>query len=354
VSAATTAMILAAGLGTRMAPLTNERAKPALRLFDLPLIAWPMAGLARSGVKRLVVNLHHLPRTLEPELVRFSRRLGLDLRLSHETAEILGTGGGVRAAAPLLLEPGPGTMLLLNADSLFLGDLSAACEDHRAAGREASMLLQPSPAGERYGLVQTAGDGRVISIVGRPAPAEPPAAQWMFIGIHVFEPDLLRRIPAGRAVDINAEVYRGMIRSGEAVGGIPVDGCWLDFGTPRQFLHSALVLLADRAFADDGLPLEPPGRFDAASRSYIGPGVDLGPGVRLRSAAVGEGGTVGADCLLTCSLLMEDCRLGGSVVLEDCLVGPGTVIPDRFTARGELLSRGPDGGPPDRMQLGEV
>ena len=97
-------MILAAGLGTRMAPLTDVRAKPALRLFDLPLIVWPMACLARCGVKRLVVNLHHLPQTLEPELVRFSRHLGLDLRLSYESGEILGTGGGVGAAAPLLLE----------------------------------------------------------------------------------------------------------------------------------------------------------------------------------------------------------------------------------------------------------
>lgn len=349
-------MILAAGLGTRMAPLTDQRAKPALRLFDLPLIAWPMACLARNGVKRLVVNLHHLPETLEPQLVRFSRRLGLDLRLSYESGEILGTGGGVGAAAPLLLESGPGTMLLLNADSLFLGDLAAACEDHRVAGREASMLLRRPPAGGRYGLVQTAGDGRVISIVGKPEPAETPANQWMFIGIHVFEPGLLRRIPAGRAVDINTEVYRGMIRSGVALGGIPVNGPWLDFGTPRQFLDSTMTLLASRTAEEGGmpLPLEPPGRFEAVGPSYVGQGTDISTGTRLQWAVVGEGGTVGSGCSLVRCLLMEECRLGGAVDLEDCLVGPGTVIPDRFTARGELLSSGPDGGLPDRRPLAPI
>lgn len=355
-SRATTAMILAAGLGTRMGPLTERRAKPALRLFDLPLIAWPMASLAGMGVERLVVNVHHFPETLEPELVHYSRHLGLDLRISRESEQILGTGGGLRAAAPLLLEAGPGgTMLLLNADSIFLGDLEAACEAHQGAGREASMLLQPPPDKGRYGVVQTAADGRVISIVGEPESAETPVDQWMFIGIHLFEPALLRRIPEG-VVDINTGVYRGMIRSGQAVGGVPVSGSWLDFGTPRQFLRSALILMEGQTVEGDGLtlPLKPPGRFEAAGPSYVGPEVERSPTARLNDVVLGGGGTVAAGCRLTRCLLMEGCRLGDSVTLEDCLVGPGTVIPEGFEARGELLSCGLDGGPPERRPLGEV
>ncbi len=354
-SAATTAMILAAGLGTRMGPLTRRRAKPALRLFDLPLIAWPMAFLARAGVRHLVVNLHHLPRTLEPDLDRFSRQLGLQLRLSLEP-EILGTGGGLGAAAALLLESGPATMLLLNGDSLFFGDLTAAGEAHRAGGAEASMLLQPPPPAGRYGLVQTDEQGRVVSIAGKPEPAEPPADQWMFIGIHFLESALLRRIPAGRAVDINAEVYRGMIGAGETVGGVPVSGSWLDFGTPRQFLDSALAILTDRASGTGvyPLPLEPPGLFHDAGPSYCGPGVHISPDVQLRSAAVYQTCVVGQGSSLTRCLLMENCRVGREVRLEDCLVGPDTVLPEGFTARGELLAQGTDGAQPDRRPLGEV
>ncbi len=353
-STATTAMILAAGLGTRMDPLTRQRAKPALRLFDLPLIAWPMAFLARCGVKRLVVNLHHLPGTLEPELVRFSRRLGLHLTLSREEDEILGTGGGLGAAASQLLEAGPSTMLLLNADSLFFGDLAAAGEAHRAGGAEASMLLQPPPPGGRYGLVQTDSEGRVVSIAGKPAPPAPPAAEWMFVGIHFFEPALLRRIPAGRAVDINADVYRGMIGGGETVRGLPVSGSWLDFGTPRTFLRSALALLDDGAAGGDlfPLPLELPGRFDSAAPAYLGPDARVSPEARLRRAAVGGESVVGDGCALTSSLLMEGCRLGREVHLEECLVGPGTVLPHHFSARGELLSQAGAGGMPERRPLG--
>lgn len=351
-----TAMILAAGLGTRMEPLTSERAKPALRLFDLPLIAWPMALLAAVGVERLVVNLHHLPHTLEPELVRFSRRLNVHLSLSREEDAILGTGGGLGAAASKLLESGPSTMLLLNSDSLFFGDLAAAGEAHLDGGAEASMLLQTPPAGGRYGLVQTDGEGRVVSIAGKPEPASVPAAAWMFIGIHFFEPALLHRIPAGRSVDINGEVYRGMIRAGETVRGLPVSGRWLDFGTPRTFLRSALAILADRA-AGTGLlplPLAPPGRFTADGPTYLGPGVRLSSEARLRSAVVGGECVVGEGCSLTNSVLMEKCRLGSVVHLEDCLVGPGTVLPDGFTARDELLSRSDGDGPPARRPLGEV
>ncbi len=294
-------MILAAGFGTRMAPLTDERAKPALRLFDIPLIAWPMASLAAHGVRRLVVNLHYLPRTLEPELTRFSRQLGLELHLSFEEGSILGTGGGVGQAAELLSGDEPGTMMLLNSDTLFLGDLTAAGEAHSKAGREASMLLQPPPAGGRYGLVQTAADGRVVSIAGRPEPVEQPAGEWMFIGIHFFQPALLRRIPAGQASDINADIYRTMIRQGAVVGGIVAEGAWLDFGTPRQFLDSTLRLLS--VATDSGgalpLPLVPPGIFDNAGLFYRGPGTRIPPETRLTSTVVGAQCRVAAGGRLT-------------------------------------------------------
>jgi len=347
-------MILAAGFGTRMAPLTEERAKPALRLFDIPLIAWPMACLAAHGVRRLVVNLHHLPQTLEPELVRFSRQLGLELHLSLEEGPILGTAGGVGQAADLLLGDNPDTMLLLNSDTLFLGDLTAAGEAHRATGREASMLLQPRPAGGRYGLVQTTAAGRVVSIAGRPEPNQPPAGEWMFIGIHFFQPALLGRIPAGQASDINVDIYRTMIRQGAAVGGIVAEGAWLDFGTPRQFLHSTLHLLDAAAGSGGALPLVPPGIFDSVGQLYRGPGTRIPPETRLSRTVVGAQCRVAAGGRLDHCLLMEDCRLGREVVLEDCLVGPGTEIPDGFEARGRLLSRGADGKPPAERPLGEV
>ncbi len=354
-STALTAMMLAAGLGTRMEPLTDERAKPALRLFDIPLIAWPMALLAHAGVTRLVVNLHHYPETLEPELLRHSRRLGLGLSLSHETGGILGTGGGLGAAAELLLESGPGTMMLLNADSMYFGDLAVAARAHRERDAEASMLLQPPPQGGRYGLVRTDQAGRVLSIAGKPEPAEPPAAAWMFIGIHFFEPQLLRRIEVGRKLDINADIYRGMIAAGETVMGVPAAGTWLDFGTPRQFLTSALHLLADRVDNRGScpFPLEPPGRFDLPGPTYLGPGVDLFEGIRLEGAMVGEGCRAAEGCSLRRSLLMEQCILGREVQLEDCLVGPGTTLPDRFSARGDLLARD-SRGELYRRPLGEV
>jgi NDP-sugar pyrophosphorylase family protein len=348
-------MLLAAGLGTRMEPLTSERAKPALRLFDIPLAVWPMAFLARAGVTRLVVNLHHLPETLEPLLATAARQLRLDLAISHERETILGTGGGLGTAAPLMLEGGAATMILLNADSLYFGDLAAAGRDHQAFGATASMLLQPPPAGGRYGLVATDRQGRVVSIAGRPAPDAPPAAERMFIGIHFFEPRLLERIEPGRAVDINADIYRSMIADGETVAGLAADGPWLDFGTPRQFLESALRLLADRGGGHGRypFPLQPPGRFLVVGPAYVGAGADLADGVRLREAVVGEGCVIGRDGSLRRSLLMEGCRLGRAVNLDGCLVGPGVELPDRFSARCELLAREPGGGL-HRRPLGEV
>jgi len=352
-----TAMILAAGFGTRMEPLTRERAKPALRLLDHPLIAWAMAGLADASVKRLVVNLHHLPESLEPDLERYARRLGLSLALSRETGAILGTGGGLGAAAPLLLEGGAGTMALLNGDSLWFGDLAEAGRRHRAGGGIASMLLQPPPPGSGYGAVETDAGGCVVSIAGAPEPASPPAARWMFIGVHLLEPDLLQHIPAGRPSDINAGIYRGLIRRGVPVQGLPVRWRWLDFGTPRAFLASALAILAHRVSGTPtlDLPLDPPGQFIAGDRpAYVGPSAELAPGAEIDESIVGEGGFVAEGAHLRRSLLMEHCRLGRGVRLDGCLVGPGTELPDGFSAAGELLSRGEDGRPARRALGGVV
>lgn len=347
-------MILAAGFGTRMEPLTRERAKPALRLFDHPLIAWAMAGLAAASVTRLVVNLHHRPESLEPVLEHYSRLLGLRLGISREEGTILGTGGGLGAAAPLLIDGGAVTTVLLNGDSLWFGDLAEAGRRHRAAGGIASMLLQPPPPGSGYGAVETDAGGRVVSIAGAPEPSSPPAGRWMFIGIHLLEPGLLERIPAGRPSDINADVYRGLIGEGVPVAGLPVDGRWLDFGTPPTFLDSALTVLLDRVSGAPALdlPLAPPGRFIAGDRpAYIGPSAEVSPAAELDTSVVGEGCVVGQGAALQRSLLMEDCRLGRGVRLDGCLAGPGTELPDGFRAAGELLCRDEDGRP-GRRPLG--
>ena len=160
-------MVLAAGYGLRMRPLTLLRAKPALPVLNRPLLHWTLERLARAGVREVVVNAHHLPETIEAA-VRQARGLGLRLKTVREADEILGTGGGPKAVREWL---GEGPVLLVNGDVLFDLDLRALVARHRALGARATLALRPNPGGYSP-VVSQPRTGRILSIAGRPRPAD--------------------------------------------------------------------------------------------------------------------------------------------------------------------------------------
>ena len=137
------AMVLAAGYGLRMRPLTRLVAKPALPVLNRPLLHWTLERLARAGVREVIVNTHHLADTVE-SAARGARGLGLKVRTVREEPEILGTGGGPRAVRDWL---GKGPVLLVNGDVLFTMDLRALVARHRARGARATLALRPNPGG---------------------------------------------------------------------------------------------------------------------------------------------------------------------------------------------------------------
>src|SRR5512135_2912590 len=183
-------MVLAAGLGLRMRPLTLLRAKPVLPVLNRPLLLWTLRRLRQAGVHDVVVNLHHLAETVV-SAVGDGRDLGLAIRYSREDV-ILGTGGGPRAVRDFF---GDEPLLLVNGDVLFEMDLRALVRRHRAAGVCATLALRPNPDPAAYSPVVTDRAGRVLSIAGRPAPARGTVS--MFASVHVMDPSLLDRLPEG-------------------------------------------------------------------------------------------------------------------------------------------------------------
>src|SRR5256886_17514635 len=144
------AMVLCAGFGTRLRPLTDRVPKPLVPLCGIPILRYNFALLHNAGVREVVVNTHHLAAEMEKGALEVSQQVGLAVTISREVGHILGTGGGVRRAAQLL---GPGTFLLLNGDMLFDVDLAAAIAAHRAAGAMATMVLAAYPRRAAYRAV---------------------------------------------------------------------------------------------------------------------------------------------------------------------------------------------------------
>ena len=155
-------MILAAGLGTRLRPLTNTIPKPLLPIAGTPLIVWNLLLLKRHGFHDVVINLHHLGPMIEQAFGNGSR-YGLRIIYSHEPV-ILGTGGGLKQAEPHFSGE---SVLVLNGDTLVELDLGALCAFHQQRDAVATLVLRKDPEAARWGLVEMDSDNRIVRITGR-------------------------------------------------------------------------------------------------------------------------------------------------------------------------------------------
>ncbi len=235
------AMVLAAGLGLRMRPLTLLRAKPALPVLDRPLLEFTLERLAHAGVRDVVVNLHHLADSVI-DAIGTGRRLGVRISYACER-EILGTGGGPRAVREFF---GREPFLLVNGDVFFDFDLRALVARHRASGALATLALRPLPDPSAYSPVVTDRRGRILSIAGRPRPARGTVS--MFASVHVLDPRLLERLPPGPSDSVR-DLYVPLLAEGAHLAGVRCAGAWYDFGRPSLYRDAQLRMLRGRGRA---------------------------------------------------------------------------------------------------------
>ncbi len=218
------AMILAAGLGTRMRPLTDTLPKALVPVAGRPLIEYALLFIKSHGIEEVVINLHHLGSKLT-EALGDGSSYGLRITYSPEDP-ILDTGGGIKKAQPFLDgEP----FLVLNADTILDFDLTAFLTAHRQTNTIGTLLLRPNPDEEQYGLIETDQNGRVRRIRGEPSEIEvnEPLSTFMFTGCQVLEPRIFNAMPAGRAFSTTHELYPQLIRTGETLHGVMHAGPWL-------------------------------------------------------------------------------------------------------------------------------
>ncbi len=224
------AMVLAAGLGTRLRPLTETKPKPLLPVAGRPILVWNLLLLKRHGITEVIINVHHLGEQIVRALGD-GARLGLRLAYSHEPT-LQGTGGGIKQAAPFLKD---GPFLVLNGDTLSDCDLTALIAAHRASGALATLAVREDPDASTWGPVTLDARGGILQINGNPPLAEPRAAlpTCMFAGIHVMKPAVLDAIPPGPGSII--DVYGGLLRQGRPLHGYRMSGYWSDIGDPERY-----------------------------------------------------------------------------------------------------------------------
>ncbi|HEX4824637.1 MAG TPA: NDP-sugar synthase [Candidatus Polarisedimenticolaceae bacterium] len=332
------AMLLAAGIGERMLPLTQTVPKPLIPVLGRPLAPQIIARLAAEGIEEAVVNVHHLPDELRHALGD-GRLLGLNaLDFSVESERLLGTGGGLKAAEAMLR--GSGTILVRNADFLADISLASALRSHLRSGCLVTLVVVPHRPG--YTPLTVGDDGRVVAFGSKKDKGG--SGRYLFTGYHLIEEEVLDRIPSGRPSDIVREVYFDLVAGGQ-LNAYVHDGFWWEFGEPHEYLEGSIRLVSMDPEARARLGnFDPVRTFDTATVA-VGPGADLhAEHIRLRGTlAIGLGVMVGEHAVLEDSVVMPESWVGPGSSLTRCIVGPGTEIPIDFEAANAVIVAAPEG-----------
>ncbi len=300
------AILLCAGLSTRLGPIGVERPKPMLPVCNIPILAYGIANLVAHGVRDLVINTHHRADVILREIGDGSR-WGARVTYVHEE-QILGTGGGLRNALPLLDPDGSDEPFLsCNGKLIFDLDITALLAAYRAAGDVLGMMVvKRVPDAKAWGAVDVRVDDRgphVVNVLGD--------GEHMFCGVHVTRPSVMARLPAGESDSIR-QGYLPWMHAGERVAAYEhADGYFAEHSTPERYVASSFALLR-------GAPLHhPPGPLSGVSSSArIDPSATL-----VEPVLVGDGAIIGA----------------GVTLGPDAVIGPGAVI-EKSLARSVVWS----------------
>jgi len=293
------ALVLTAGLATRLRPLSFVRAKAALPVAGTPLIRRILRSLSSAGVLDVVLNLHHLPHTLT-RLLGDGAELGMRIRYSWEVP-VLGSAGGPKRALPLLSNPEPrvpspgsrvpdrGTFLIVNGDTLTDVNLAAVVDDHRRSGALVTMAVVPNTEPEKYSGVRVTPDGEFAGWVPRAA-QEP---SYHFIGVQVAEAAAFDSVAAGIPSEVRT-LYSALIAAQRgSVRAFRTRAEFFDIGTPSDYLDTSLTL-ATREAIDTvaNAQVSPTARVE---RSLLWDDVIVEDGAMLRECVVTDGVRVPAD-----------------------------------------------------------
>jgi len=302
-------LVLAAGLGTRLDPLTRLVSKAALPLAGRTLIERVLDWLARERVQDVVINLHHRPETIAA-VVGDGTHLGLRVRYSWEPV-ILGSAGGPRHALPLMDGE---TLLVVNAEPLCDFPIEPLVGAHRNSGADVTLAVVPNPAPDVFnGLV--ADDA---GVVGEVVPKGQAAGTWHFVGVQVAEARVFAGLPDNVPAETFAGIYREMMGTGNGRIRIhPVESAPIHVGTPREYLEAAITV-----------------GHTCCSDAVIEPGaIEVSPSARIRRTVVWAGASIGPDA-----------------DLSDCIVTSGVDLPRGFGARHVVVVPAGVAGPADRVE----
>jgi NDP-sugar pyrophosphorylase family protein len=309
------AIVLSAGYGTRLWPLTADRTKPAIPILGKPLVGYVAEYLAEYGIDEIVVNLHHRPDSVRKALGD-GRQFGVKLNYVEEP-RILGTSGALDNARQFFINE---TFVVINGKIITDIDLSSALETHRKTRALATLVLLPNTKRELFSVVNTK-DGLISGFGGMPSVVD--EAPLMFTGIQIMEPQIFKYIPKGVFSHSTTDVYPQAIAKGERIAAHIATGRWRELSTLQRYLDISLELLKEAG-----------NNISAGAGCSIDEGADVGEVILWDRVRI-ESGTH-----IRRAVLADGVHIRSGETLMNCVVVPaaliaGTVPPDK-SMKGHL------------------
>lgn len=315
------AMVMAAGLGTRLRPLTDFLPKPMIPIANRPVLHHLLNLLVKHDVREVGINVHVFPELFKAYFGDGSA-LGLKIRWSYEP-ELLGTAGGTKRLEDFW---GRETILVTSGDGLHDIDVTALLGHHRRCGALATLAVKPVDDPSAYGVVILDRDTRIRGFQEKPSRDEA-RSDLANCGVYVIEPELLDRIPAGSFYDFGTHVWPALVAAGERIYAYTTMAYWNDVGGLEELRTSIMDVVTGR------VRLEIPGE-------EIAPGVWAEEGCKIDPSATIEGPVVlGRNVVIEEGALIRgpavigsESRVGRDAALRSTALLPGSVVPDEGIA----------------------
>ncbi|MEA1964893.1 MAG: NDP-sugar synthase [Candidatus Aerophobetes bacterium] len=334
-------MLLAAGVGTRLRPLTYKIPKPIIPVINKPSISYPLKLLKEFGINKVVINLYHSRERIK-RCLNEKNRFGLEIEYSEEE-HLLGTAGGVKKMEKCFNR---GTFLVLSADGITNLNINKALKFHREKKTIATVVLKEKEEKFKYGIALRDKEMRITQFIEKPNWGEV-FSNTVNTGIYIFEPEVLSYIPPDREYDFGHELLPFLVKEKEKVYGYLMSDYWIDMGNLEDYRRVQIDILGGKTGIDikgneagEGLWLGE--NSEISPSSIIETPVVIGNNCRLEKGAkigkftvLGDRVTVKKRASLERCILWNDILIGKEAKLKDCILTDFTSIPP-----GLLMSEG--------------
>lgn len=336
-------MVLAAGVGSRLDPLTRLTPKPLVPLANRPVMEHILALLRRHNITDIVSNVHHLPEQV-PTYFADGARLGMNLTYKHEKT-LSGDAGGVRSCRSILQD---GTFLVIMGDLITDADISYVVEQHKTKGAIATIALQKVADVRHFGVAVTDSDSFIKGFQEKPSPEEA-ISDLASTGIYVLEPEVFDHMPIDGSYGFGRQLFPSLVEKGLPVLGVQVFGYWSDIGTMENYRTSSFDALKGL------IDIEIPGRetsqgwFDTGSsvaanceidgRVVLGKNSRVDSGVSLRgNVIIGDNCHIKSGAVLENTIMWSGVTVGVNSILIDSILGDNVDVADQTVLTGEVTT----------------